>query len=256
MPPAARRVTQPEPPARLDPDEVAVRDTTLRVARAGKAAASTVVYERLRRDIVEGALMPGAKLAIDAISARYEVGANPVREALNRLAAEDLVTRLDQRGFFVAELTLEKLRELVMTRRWLETRALEESMRHRSADWEEAVILGYHRLARTPFRLDEATTPNPVWEDRHRAFHLALLSGCGSTWLVDFCAMMMDQSVRYRNVSSNFSDARRGDALKEHKAIMEAALDGDAAGATAALDLHYRLTFEALERLYSTRAAR
>jgi DNA-binding GntR family transcriptional regulator len=117
------------------------------------------------------------------------------------------------------------------------------------------VILGYHRLARTPFRLDEATTPNPVWEERHRAFHLALLSGCGSSWLIDFCAMMMDQSVRYRNVSSNFSDARRGDALEEHKAIMEAALDGDAARAAEALDQHYRLTFEALERLYSIRPA-
>jgi DNA-binding GntR family transcriptional regulator len=232
-----------------------VSGSTRRVALAGKAAASSVVYQRLRRDIVEGALMPGAKLAIDAISARYEVGANPVREALNRLAAEDLVTRHDQRGFFVAELTLEKLRELVMTRRWLETRAIEESMRHRSVEWEEAVILGYHRLARTPFRLEEANTPNPVWEERHRAFHLALLSGCGSSWLIDFCAMMMDQSVRYRNVSSNFSDARRGDALEEHKAIMEAALDGDAPRAAEALDLHYRLTFEALERLYSNRPA-
>jgi DNA-binding GntR family transcriptional regulator len=232
-----------------------VSGSTRRVALAGKAAASSVVYQRLRRDIVEGALMPGAKLAIDAISARYEVGANPVREALNRLAAEDLVTRHDQRGFFVAELTLEMLRELVMTRRWLETRAIEESMRHRSVEWEEAVILGYHRLARTPFRLEEANTPNPVWEERHRAFHLALLSGCGSSWLIDFCAMMMDQSVRYRNVSSNFSDARRGDALEEHKAIMEAALDGDAARAAEALDQHSRLTFEALERLYSIRPA-
>jgi GntR family carbon starvation induced transcriptional regulator len=216
-----------------------------------KAAASTIVYEQVRQDIVEGALMPGAKLAIEAVGARYAAGANPVREALNRLSAEGLVERRDQRGFFVAALTLERLGELVKTRRWLEGKALAESMAHRTTAWEEAVVLDYHRLARTPYRVQRDGVPamNPAWEARHRAFHLALLSGCGSSWLIDFCAMMMDQSVRYRNVASNFSDARRGDALAEHKAIMEAALDGTAALAVERLDTHYRLTLEALERL-------
>ncbi len=226
-----------------------------RTTGPGKAATSTIVYEKLRRDIVDGTLMPGEKLAIEAISARYGAGANPVREALNRLAAEDLVARLDQRGFFVSDLTLENLRDLVKTRRWLERKALEESMLNRTTAWEDAVILSYHRLARTPRLAEDATAPvNPDWEDRHRAFHLALLSGCGSSWLMDFCATMMDQSVRYRNVAMNFSGSRRGDALEEHRLIMESTLDGDLAEAVERLDHHYRMTFETLEELYSDRA--
>lgn len=83
---------------------------------------------------------------------------------------------------------------------------------------------------------------------------MTLVSGCGASWLIDFCAVMMDQAVRYRNVSVNDTDARRGDALAEHKAIMEAALDGDAALAVARLDTHYRRTFEALEHFVGHRS--
>ena len=91
-----------------------------------KTTTATIVYRKLRQDILMGAFEPGQKLAIDVVAERYAVGTNPVREALNRLSAERLVDRHEQRGFFVPSISIEKWRELVKTRCWLETKALEE----------------------------------------------------------------------------------------------------------------------------------
>ena len=85
---------------------------------------SEQAHDRIRRDILNGGLFPGEKLQIEAISERYGIGIAPVREALNRLSSEGLVERKSQRGFFVAEISMTALEELVKTRIWLETLGL------------------------------------------------------------------------------------------------------------------------------------
>src|SRR3990172_5019394 len=89
-------------------------DAASSAARHGTLASS--VYERLRQDVLTGELLPGHKLRIDALRLRYGVGASPVREALNRLVSEGLVTLEDQKGFRVAPVSLDELRELTHTR--------------------------------------------------------------------------------------------------------------------------------------------
>lgn len=213
-------------------------------------------HEMIKEDILGGLFDPGEKLQLDAISARYQIGTAPVREALNRLSAEGWVERRSQRGFFVSELSISDLEELVKTRIWLETLALREAIANGDQEWEDGVIVAYHRLARTE-RLHDGTNSvsvNPDWETRHHEFHLALLSACGSSWMIQFCRTMMDQAVRYRNLSVNFTLERRGDALAEHEAIMSAALDRDADLAADILAKHYAKTLDGLkERLETER---
>jgi GntR family carbon starvation induced transcriptional regulator len=213
-------------------------------------------HDLIKEDILGGLFEPGEKLQLDAISARYGIGTAPVREALNRLSAEGWVERRSQRGFFVSELSISDLEELVKTRIWLETLALREAIANADQEWEDTVILAYHRLARTE-RLREGTNSvsvNADWETRHHDFHLALLSACGSSWMIQFCRTMMDQAVRYRNLSVNFTIQRRGDALAEHEAIMTAALDRDADLAADILSKHYAKTLDGLkERLETER---
>lgn len=216
--------------------------------RPEKATSATLVYQRLRHDILRGELKPGQKLQIDLVSARYGVGTNPVREALNRLSSERLVDRHDQRGFFVPPISLERLRELVKTRCWLESKALEESILHRDQAWEDSLVLACHRLRRTPWDLPEGSlTGNPEWEERHRAFHRALISACGSSWLIGFCDDLMAQAERYRHIAmASVFPTRIGN--DEHRAIMDAALDGDIALAQQRLIEHYQLTLAIIER--------
>jgi DNA-binding GntR family transcriptional regulator len=211
---------------------------------------SEQAHERIRRDILNGELFPGDKLQIEAISERYGIGIVPVREALNRLSSEGLVSRKSQRGFFVAEISMTSLEELVKTRIWLETLALGESIRNATEAWEEQLVLAYHRLARTHRRLpaEAGRELSEEWELRHKDFHLLLLDRCGSGWLLGFCSTMMDQAVRYRSLSMNVHPSllRREGAAAEHQALLNAAIERDADRACRLLADHYTTTLEGL----------
>jgi DNA-binding GntR family transcriptional regulator len=199
---------------------------------------ATSIYSRLRRDLLRGVFRPGERLRIESLCDRYEVGTTPLREALNRLSAEDLVNREEQRGFRVAPVSLTDLAELTKTIYWISELALRESVRNGDAAWEEAVLLAAHRLSRVSREGSEGYGSfNPEWEELHRAFHLALLSACGSRWLLDFYSMLMDRNTRYRYLAfTDRSEAR--DVEAEHRAIVEAALAHDAAAAVAAANAH------------------
>ncbi|MBW4025389.1 MAG: GntR family transcriptional regulator [Proteobacteria bacterium] len=199
------------------------------------------VYNQLREELLHGRIEPDSKLRVEWAVQRFGTGASPVREALNRLASEGFLDRRDQRGFFVAPITLEELEELTRTRCWLEERALRESILHRTVFWEEELVLALHRLSRTPRRLAGDDANNPEWEVRHRAFHSALISACRSRPLIAFCSQLADRAFRYRQVARAGSGAPR-DELTEHRAIAMAAVDGDADGAVDALMRHYVLT--------------
>ncbi|UCI07845.1 GntR family transcriptional regulator [Mesorhizobium sp. B1-1-8] len=211
----------------------------------GKRAKSTLastVYQQLRDDLLRGVLETESKLRVEWVVSRYGAGASPVREALNRLASEGLLGRHDQRGFFLMPVSAEELEELTRTRCWLEERALRESIEHRTAEWEEQLVLALHRLARAQRRpTDDPSSHNPDWKTLHRFFHRALISGCRSRWLVGFCEQLSDQASRYRLMSQHGPGNERDD-LAEHRLIAERTLDGDADGAVEALLSHYRLT--------------
>lgn len=214
-----------------------------------KATSATLVYHGLKSDLLRGMYEPGARLQIELAAQRYGATTNPTREAMNRLAAERLLDRVDQRGFSVPQLSLEHFRELVRTRCWLEGRALAESIARRSDAWEDGVVLSLHRLLRTPFQpgaeLDVALD-NSAWETRHREFHHALIANCGSRWLLRFCEEMMDQGERYRYISDIRNFPRR-DSEEEHRQIADAAIRGETDLAVERLVAQYELTLRLYE---------
>jgi GntR family transcriptional regulator, carbon starvation induced regulator len=209
---------------------------------------ATAVYESLRADIADGVLEPGSKLRVEAIGARYGVGASPLREALSRLSAEGLVLRSDQRGFSVAPLDWDELPVLTETRVRLESLALRDAIAAHSPAWEDRLVLIVHRLGRTPRSLAAGEHhPNPEWESLHRDFHRTLLAPCPSRWLRGYCAQLADEAYRVRQLAVARSPTRRNEHA-EHQAIFEAAIAGRADEATALLAAHYRRTSEIVAR--------
>ncbi len=199
-------------------------------------------YNRLRADVLSGYWEPGSKLLMHELRHHYEVGASPLREALNRLASEQLVVHNDQRGFAVAQATSEQLADLVETRIAVESLALEQCLVRRSTEWEESLVLSYHRLARTARSVrPENFEENPEWERLHRAFHFSLLSGCGSPLLLGFCEQLYDFAYRYRQLAARNAHKVR-DVLEEHRVLFESVMAGQLAQAQHLLADHYRRT--------------
>ncbi|MCD6074021.1 MAG: hypothetical protein K0Q70_904, partial [Rhodospirillales bacterium] len=82
---------------------------------AKRGTLASTVFDRLRQDVLNGVLRPNEKLRIESLRQRYDVGASPVREALNRLVSEGLVLLEDQKGFRVAPVSREELHEIART---------------------------------------------------------------------------------------------------------------------------------------------
>jgi DNA-binding GntR family transcriptional regulator len=206
------------------------------------ATRSSAVYEQLHSDIAHGVLEPGSKLRVEAMCARYGVGASPLREALSRLSAEGWVERTDLRGFSVAPLHWEELPILSQNRIDVECIALRQSIEHRDAAMEDQLVLLVHRLSRTPRSLSsEIYVTNPAWESLHRDFHRTLLQRCPSRWLRAFCDSLADESYRFRQVAAGQVFTMR-DEHAEHVQIFEAVIEGRADDAMQALVGHYTKT--------------
>jgi DNA-binding GntR family transcriptional regulator len=214
-------------------------DVEMSLIRPVTVTHATNVFERIRADILAGHLPPGSRLQIRGLMETYAIGQTPLREALNRLSTEGLVTSEDQRGFTVPGISAAELEELTRTRCWLEERALRESMAAATEAWEESLLLAGHRLARTPRAPDGLEAA--AWEERHREFHRLLVSLCGSRWLVGFCEQLTERHQRYRRLAARRAFPDR-DVPGEHAAILDAVLARDAARAVAVLTEHYRRT--------------
>src|SRR2546423_9824715 len=93
-------------------------------ATLGEAA-----YQRLRADIVGGALEAGKPLRLEALRQRYGFSFSPLREALMRLQSERLVLSTALLGFSVAPPSRAEKKDPTQTRNLIECEALHLSMR-------------------------------------------------------------------------------------------------------------------------------
>jgi DNA-binding GntR family transcriptional regulator len=200
------------------------------------------VYDRLQADILSGELEPGRKLRLKDLIEQYDTGNSPLREALNRLSANGMVVREENRGFRVPPARVSELLELTRTRCWLEDIALRQSIKNGDEAWEERIVLAYHWLSRAAESNDvEARHTSAEWEEHHREFHLALISACDSSILIDFCTQLHKRTFRYRNLAEVVAYRDRHE-LEEHRELQEAVLARDADLAVKLLAKHYTIT--------------
>jgi GntR family carbon starvation induced transcriptional regulator len=205
-------------------------------ANGTDGSATQRTYHQLRRMIVAGELKPGEKLKIEGLRAKLETGASPIREALSLLTSDHLVERIDQRGFRASPTSQRNFEEILALRCDLEDMALRKSIARRTQDWEEALVLSHHRMVRAKANGDA------VFEDLHKAFHMALLDNCGAPILMKFCSQLYDLNIRYRYLAGSALNYQKRDVSVEHEGIMEAAIAGDADAVSERLSQQYRRT--------------
>ncbi|MEM8801431.1 MAG: FCD domain-containing protein [Pseudomonadota bacterium] len=193
-------------------------------------------YLALRNDIIFGRIKPGERLKIDTLKESLDTGASPVREALSLLTSDQLVDRIDQRGFRVASTSREQFQEILDLRCRLEDLAVRESITNGSASWEEGLVLAHHYMLRARKKSPED------FETSHKTFHMALLAGCKSPILLRFCSQLYDLNVRYRYLAGKSKSYSRRNVDAEHEGILTAAVDRDVEAVSERLLEHYRNT--------------
>jgi DNA-binding GntR family transcriptional regulator len=217
-------------------------------ARRGRSLVEDLHHE-LRSDILFGRRPPAARLSLNEIAEHHGVSLSVVREAVTRLASEELVEATPQRGFRVRPLSLDHLRDLTWMRIQLETLALRESIAKGDISWEAELVAAHHRLAVTPMYFADGTG-NTEWLTAHSAFHAALAAACGSPILERLRRQLYDAAELYRMWSSNLPHHQdRPQVADEHAAIFDAALARDADRAVTLMTHHLETTARQLESI-------
>jgi DNA-binding GntR family transcriptional regulator len=217
--------------------------------RQGRSLAEDV-YDALRADILFGRRLPGSRIQLRDVADEHGVSLSVVREAVTRLASEDLVVAEPQRGFRVRSLSLNDLLDLTWVRIQIDTLCVRESIAKGDVDWEANLVSAHHRLAGTPTVLEDGT-PNVGWMAVHGAFHTALCAAAGSPTLERIRRQLFDASELYRYWSATLPPTTahtvRRHTDEEHREICDAALARDADRAVELVTAHLNATALQLE---------
>ncbi len=201
-----------------------------------RAALSDSVSAALRARIVDGSYGPGEPVRIDVVARELEVSQTPVREALARLEATGLVVREALRGYRVAPLQSdEQIDDLIQIRLAIEPLAAARTAAVADPAVLEALAETIRQLGEVPTDLGrEATAAYWQWDER---FHELLAEGSGNDYLLSAYRALGGHVQRFRLMGdSGVTDAV--DAAREHAAILEAVVSGDADRAGAAMRAH------------------
>ena len=191
----------------------------------GRANISDDVAAAVRAMIVDGRLAAGARINEVHLAAALGVSRTPLREALNRLAAEGAVESVPRRGVFVAPLSVEELDQLYTIRPLLDPEALRLAGVPAAADLD--------RLDALNARIERERDPERLI-DLDDAWHLLLLKACPNRVLVGLIEQIMRRTRRYE--LAFMRDRRNVDnAAQHHRHIVDALRRGDLATACAEL---------------------
>ncbi|MGA1206510.1 MAG: FCD domain-containing protein [Gammaproteobacteria bacterium] len=216
------------------------------VALEGGGTLVDTAYSSLRRDIISGERPAGERLRIEKLKTLYGIGPTPLREALQKLAQDGLVVTEGNRGFTVAPLDPAEFEDLNQARIAIEKAALTLSIARGGDAWEARVVAATYLMDKEDTALPQATDGVPdSWERANTEFHTALVSACGSAWLLRVRIGLHDLCERYRRASV-YQRLGSRDLSSEHSAIATAALARDVDRVCALTEAHFALTALAL----------
>ncbi|MCC6304168.1 MAG: GntR family transcriptional regulator [Rhodobacteraceae bacterium] len=207
--------------------------------RDPKPAASDA-YALIVAAIDRGDYRPGDRLVENELAERFGVSRTPVREALQRLETQSMLTR-DGRSLIVASLDHSQRAELYAVRTELEALAARLAARH--ATPEEVRVLRAMVVADRPLALDPPALARANWRF-HRMIHLA----SHNRFLVQQLDLV-HRSMALLASTSIGAEGRGPATIEEHHAIVEAIAGRDEAAADAALRAHISRAFETRLRL-------
>jgi DNA-binding GntR family transcriptional regulator len=146
-------------------------------------------YQQLRERIVEGSLAPGATINQERLAADLGLSITPLREALRRLEAEELVALSAHKIVRVMPLSRRELYELCLTRGQLDPLAATLAAAE-ATDQEAQAIL-------------DLTAQQPAHDLRgrlaaNRRFHLAIYAASHNKVLAAILRQLWDRTDRYR----------------------------------------------------------
>jgi DNA-binding GntR family transcriptional regulator len=191
-------------------------------------------YQLILEAIDTGVYKPGSRLVESELADRFGVSRTPIREALQRLETQSLLTR-DGRSLIVASLDHSQLSELYVVRGELEGLAARLAARHATPEEK--------RVLRDMLEADRKLQDDPEAMARaNRRFHKQIHLASHNRYLVQQLDLV-HRSMALLASTSIAAEGRTVDTLEEHERIVRAIDAGDGDAADAALREHISQAF-------------
>lgn len=196
------------------------------------AAIGPQLYLILRECIIQNDIQPGSRISESEIARLFSVSRQPVREAFNKLAEEDLLEIRPQRGTFVCKISSASVVEARFVREAIEA----DIVKILAEDPDKALI--------SELRKQLANHRQVCSKERKRfmelddLFHQTLAEGAGKTYawyVVEGLKAQMDR-VRFLSLLK----FPRKKVIDQHTAIVDAIEAGDVQQTEAAIRSHMR----------------
>ena len=189
------------------------------------------IAESITAAIVERRLMPGTKLAEQKIADVFKVSRTLVRQALNQLSRDKLITLEPARGARVAEPSIEEARQVFEARNMIEAAMIGRA----------ATQLGADHIAelRAHLKAEQAAVQRTDVPGRTRLladFHVLIAQMLGNAVLAGMLAELVSRCSLIALMYQSAHSAEH--SFDEHVAIVDALERRDAAAAVALMEAH------------------
>jgi DNA-binding GntR family transcriptional regulator len=222
-----------------------LRELISRYPKAGTAA--EMAYVVLREAILSNVLTPGARLRADELAKELKVSKTPVREALRKLEAEDLIVSMGN-ALTVKVLTERQLLEIYYTREAL------EGMAARLAA-ENAGLLDLNSLRAILHDIETAHARSNISELRRFTgeFQLAAFKASHNDYLYGLLSSIQEKIRNYRTTTTTLP-GRDAEIVAFCQSLLQAIENRNPDGAEQVARANRRRTLEL--RLKLMRSAR
>ena len=204
---------------------------TASTAQLPPAGATERIVASITEAIVERRLMPGTKLAEQKIADIFAVSRTLVRQALNQLSRDRLVTLTPARGAFVAMPSVDEARQVYEVRAMLET-ALVRQLCGGITDAQIAVLRAHLQDEAAAVARTDVPGRTRLLAD----FHVVLAHLLGNAVLAQLLADLLSRSSLIALMYQSSHSAEQSQA--EHVQIVDALARRDAAAATGLMEHH------------------
>lgn len=210
-------------------------------ANTTHAPVSERIYQALRQEIMRCEIVPGTTLDAASIAHHYEVSKTPVRDAMQKLAADGLVTVLPRSGYRVAPITFQAVHDILDLRAAIGPHAARQAARYATA---ADIALLRQIVLEYAAPLDIGTMQQVA-----RRFHIAIARCSRNRRVVTLSETLFDELERLLRFAIDFT-VKTGEHSDEHTALVDAIEAGDGERAAAIETAHIKNSREFLiERL-------
>jgi DNA-binding GntR family transcriptional regulator len=186
---------------------------------------SEVVYQRLRHQILWGIIPAGSLLTVRSLAQSLSVSPMPVRDALQRLAADELVEISPRSSTRVAQISLRTTEEIFQLQRHLEPLAARLAAAHFTAKDIRGLKIIQGKLQQA-MRADDAE----AYHRWNQEFHFLIFRRAGNIQLERIAQNLWNRNFTHFSARAVKDPTLRNRRAEEHRRIIRAfeKRDGDA----------------------------